>query len=39
MCELIVERGLKAIRPARKDGDILALSARGMLEIKETVAL
>lgn len=39
MCELVVEKGIKAVRAAKRDGDILALSARGLLEIKETVPL
>lgn len=39
MCELVMEKGLKALRSARRDGDILASSARGLLEIKETVPL
>ena len=39
MCELIVEKRLRAIRGSKKEGDILALSSRGLLEIKETVPL
>lgn len=39
MCELLVEHALKAVRSAKRDGAILALSPRGLLEIKETVPL
>ena len=39
MCELLVEHGLKAIRSAKRDGEILAMGQKGLLQIKETVPL
>ena len=39
MCEVISEKGLKPLRGSKKDGEILALGAEGLVEIKETVAL
>jgi len=40
MCELISEKGLRAVRGSKRDGgEILALGQDGLMEIKETVAL
>jgi hypothetical protein len=39
MCEVIIEPGLRALRAPKRDGEILAVGRKGLLEIKETVPL
>lgn len=41
MCEVLKEKGLRALRSSKGAGEILALAPGlgGLLEIKETVAL